>query len=70
MLAPPTKTMHQSPAPETNRSSQGLRGEWTQLLGSPGVGGWSGPQFGRELCIASSFSDLPSSFTSSEWVLH
>lgn len=67
MLAPPTKTTHQSPAPETNLSSRGLRGEWIQLLGSPGG---SGPQVGRELCIAFSLSDLTSSFTLSEWFLH
>ena len=55
MLAPPTKTMHQSPAPETNRSSQELRGEWIQLLGSPGG---SRLQVGREFCIAFSLFDL------------
>ena len=45
VLAPPMKMMHQSPAQETNRFSQGLKGEWIQVLGSPGVR----QQTGREL---------------------
>lgn len=37
VLAPPMKTMLQSPARETNRFSQGPKGEWIQLLRSPRV---------------------------------
>lgn len=34
MLAPLTKTTHQSPAQGTSRFSQGRKGEWIQLWGS------------------------------------